>query len=200
MGEQIPQVSFIPKKPMVKNAPRFVRTHHTNPISFLALLIFLFHIGLAGFVYYRQQELVGTIKEMSEQLEVNRADIENSSLADIKLMDQRLRAAKTVLNKHISASTVFDFFEKNTLKNVQITDFDFSDEGGTTVEISGLARTYNALGKQAELLESNAAVTAVLFSDIGLTDTGNVEFSAQITFTPNFVRQMRVLEASTTTN
>lgn len=176
MDEQ-PKTSFIPKKPLaVVNK----RRHGTAGLFFvIAFVVFLITIAGAGGVYFYRSFLVEHIAALNESLETAQNAFDTGLIIELKEINARIDMADAILDKHIAFSEFFSILEKNTLKTVRFSSFDYTTggDGTVTIHMPGVAKSYSSVALQSDLFGENKYMQNVVFSDLGLDGEGNVTFS-----------------------
>ncbi len=192
-----PQVSnsFIPKKPLVP-------TRSSGSLSGLLLLvsILMFMVSLAGaggaFLYERY--LIGAIAAKDLSLERAQAAYEPETVQALIRLDSRINESKSLLNKHIAPSAIFNFLALKTLEKVQLTSFDYQvDDGGTaSLQLVGIADSFSTLALQSDEFGSTDVLRNVIFSDIVIQpENGKVSFSVYADIDPASIVYSKNMES-----
>lgn len=193
------QTSFIPKKPVVKE-----RVESSRPVGILlvASIIVLITVLLAtGGIYFAKESLVKAIKSKQETLDKARNRFEYSKIAELQLLDKRLRASTDILNKHISVVPIFSALEKVTMKTVRYTKFSYALSADKSnkidVKMSGIAIGYKEIALQSDLFTTNDIVNKnfidPVFSNLTLDVSGNVLFDLAFSVDPSFLNYKQTL-------
>ena len=179
------QTSFIPQRPVVPSSKISHTKRTTGFFSLLATLIFLTSLLAAGGVFFYKGYLAGNIKSLGNQLDRMKASFEPQLIDELSGLDARLKTGSTLLSKHLSTSSFFEWLESITLQNVQFTDFKYeASSTGLKIEMRGRARNYVTLVRQSDILAENTHVRKSVFSNLDLDSNGNVLFSLAVTFNP----------------
>lgn len=193
--EQNFQTSFIPQKPIVKE-----RTSSSQPVSiFLVISLFiLFAVLLAtGGLYFYKGVMKNNITEMEKTLNLAKNRFEPAKIAELQVLDKRLRASSEILSKHIVTTPIFSALEKLTMKTVRYTDFSY--ELGTEknapvkVKMSGQAIGYRSIALQSDLFTKNKNFIDPVFSNLTLDNNGSVIFDLEFSVDPSFVNYKQTL-------
>ncbi|KKR43696.1 MAG: hypothetical protein UU10_C0015G0013 [Parcubacteria group bacterium GW2011_GWF1_40_6] len=193
--EQNFQTSFIPQKPIVKE-----RTSSSQPVSiFLIISLFvLFAVLLAtGGLYFYKGVMKNNITEMEKTLNLAKNRFEPAKIAELQVLDKRLRASSEILSKHIATTPIFSALEKLTMKTVRYTDFSY--ELGTEknapvkVKMSGQAIGYRSIALQSDLFSKNKNFIDPVFSNLTLDNNGSVIFDLEFSVDPSFVNYKQTL-------
>lgn len=176
------QTSFIPKK----NFEEGGRVKNKTPINILSVistvLITIAILG-AGGVFGYKLILERQVEAKKSEIAEVQASLDLESVEEVSMVDNKLKAAATLLDGHTSVSSFFSVLERNTLANVRFTDFSFSYLANDTVAVSmkGIARNFGVVAKQEERFAASAEIREnfrnPLFSGFTLDEAGNVSFS-----------------------
>ncbi len=187
--EQNFQTSFIPKKPMVKEYSAGPR-----PIGLLTIisLFILFAVLLtSGGLFFYKGIMKKKIATMESDLDRAQHRFEPAKIKELQVLDKRLTAAHQILSKHIAITPIFEALQEVTMKSVRYTkfDYDFGEGKDAKIEIkmSGVTLGYSFLALQSDLLASNKNFIDPVFSNLALTDNGNVTFDLNFSVDPSFV-------------
>jgi len=193
--EQNFQTSFIPQKPIVKE-----RTSSSQPVSiFLIISLFvLFAVLLAtAGLYFYKGVMKKSITNMESTLNLAKNRFEPAKIAELQVLDKRLRASSEILSKHIVTTPIFDVLEELTMKTVRYTKFSY--ELGTEknisvkVKMSGQAIGYRSIALQSDLFTKNKSLIDPVFSNLTLDNNGNVLFDLEFLVDPSFVNYKQAL-------
>jgi hypothetical protein len=195
------QTSFIPKKPMIED-----RTVAARPVSLLTIItIFIFFTMLVvtGGLFFYKTILERNITQMANDLTLAQNQFEPAKIAQLQVLDKRLKAATQVLSNHIAISPIFTVLESLTMKTVAYTKFDY-EFGSTaaapiTVNMSGIAVGYRSIALQADLFATNKYLIDPVFSNLSLDNKGNVIFDLEFSVDPSFINYEQVLKAQAAT-
>ena len=193
--EQNFQTSFIPKKPIVNE-----RSTEPRPVSlvFVIALLVLFTVLLAtgGLLFYKTA-MKKKIAGMENTLNLAKSRFEPARIAELQVLDKRLRAANEILAGHISVTPIFKLLEQITMKTVRYTDFSYelskTDSSKVIVKMSGVARGYRAIALQSDLFAQNKNLIDPVFSNLTLDPSANVLFDLEFAVDSNFVNYKQTL-------
>jgi Tfp pilus assembly protein PilN len=106
----------------------------------------------------------------------------------IRLKD-RLSSGETLLNNHIVLSRFFDELETLTLQNVQFQTLTVTvaGDGSAKVELSGLAKNFNALAVQSNNVAADKLFKSAIFSGIGFDNNGHIKFTLTADIDPSLI-------------
>lgn len=189
------QTSFIPKRPIVKDSDV-----STKPVSFLfiiSLFVLFSMILITGGLYFYKGIMERNITKMEEILNLAKNRFEPSKIAELQLLDQRLKASSEVLSKHITVVPIFKALEQLTMKTVRYTRFSYElgeDTNSTiNVKMTGVAIGYRSIALQSDLFTKNKNLIDPIFSNLTLDNTGNVIFDLDFSVDPSFVNYKQTL-------
>jgi hypothetical protein len=192
--EQNFQTSFIPQKPMIKERAIVARP---VGILFIASLFILFTVLLAtGGFYFYKGIAIKNIANMENNLNLAKNRFEPSKIAELQVLDKRLRASTEILSKHIAITPIFSVLEQLTMKTVRYTKFSYSldtDKNVVNIKMSGVAIGYRSVALQSDLLAKNKNLIDPIFSNLTLDDSGNVLFDLEFSVDPSFVNYKQTL-------
>ena len=185
----------MPKAPISSS----VSQEQKRPIglfSFLATIIFLLSLGLAGAAYGYRIYLNNEQVQMKSDLEKNVKAFELNTIQEYVRLDSRMSIAKLLLSKHISASNILNYLSTVTLKTIRFNDFKYSlnADGTIKVSMSGQAKTYNSVAFQSQVFGETKALKGPIFSNLDLDDKGNVVFDFTTTIDPSFISYSNTLD------
>jgi hypothetical protein len=185
------QTSFIPKKSLDDSGRVKVKTPR-NVLSLVSTMIITLTIlaaaGVFGYSYLLDRRIVSA----QQILEEKERNFDYNAVNEIVRVDNKLKAATTLLDRHTAVSGVFGFLEESTLKNLRFTSFDFAYLSPTRISINmkGQARSFGAVARQAELFASSTQKEYFkdpIFSDLNLDERGNIIFSFLTSVDPTLI-------------
>ena len=158
--------TFVPQK-AAASAVAGVR-HARTPIFFtLGAAAFAASLLAAVGVFFYQKVLAARLTKMNNDLVAARAAFEPALIEELKRMDTRLEAARTLLADHRAVSPLFALLEKETLSTVRFNTFGFvePEAGKIVLELTGEAASFNAVALQSDIFSKEAAFSNLVFSD-----------------------------------
>jgi|SRR3989344_745422 len=187
--EQNFQTSFIPKKPMVQE--RAVVTRSVGFLTVFSIFILFTILLVSVALYFYKGILTKNITQMANNLNLAKNRFEPSKIAELQLLDRRLRAASEILSKHIAITPVFQVLQLLTMKTVRYTKFSYDfgnkEDAKIIIKMSGLAVGYRSVALQSDLFAKNKNLIDPVFSNLALDDRGNVLFDLEFSVDPSFV-------------
>ena len=157
------------------------------PIIFLIICMVLLLVLFTSYFYFNESS-----KEISQ-------DIQNKERALIKTSSERLLEKELfayeskintfgrLLSVHQKTLNVFSFLEQVSHPKVWFNKFDFNSSS-KTVNVSGEAKDFIALGQQLLTLKEAELLKKVNLSGISISKEGGVDFSLQLTFKPQIFK------------
>lgn len=193
------QTSFIPKGPI--NSPSVIssvsRTAEKGLLGFIASIIFLIAVVIAGGLFGYEKYLISSIASKGSLLEKNRSELDQDTIKQLLKLNSRILSTTDILDRHTVLSPLFDFLESSTFKSVRYTSFRFvnSSNNELTIALSGQARGYSAVALQADELSKSQYIKNPIFSDLLLDDKGNVLFNFKANLDPGIISYKRQIDS-----
>ena len=196
--EQNFQTSFIPKKPMVQE--RAVVTRSVGFLTVFSIFILFTILLVSVALYFYKGILTKNITQMANNLNLAKNRFEPSKIAELQLLDRRLRAASEILSKHIAITPVFQVLQLLTMKTVRYTKFSYDfgnkEDAKIIIKMSGLAVGYRSVALQSDLFttkDEGKNLIDPVFSNLTLDNNGNVLFDLEFSVDPSFVDYTKML-------
>ena len=181
------------------------RAKSSRPISFLIIIsIFIFFTVLLASVglYFYKGILTKNVTGMQNELNLAKDRFEPDKIAQLQVLDKRLRAANEILGNHVAVSPIFKALQLITMKTVQYTKFGYElgadKDPKVIVRLSGVALGYRSVALQSDLLAKNKHLIDPVFSNLSLDDKGNVLFDLDFSVDPSFVDYKQTLLTEST--
>src|SRR5690606_39022688 len=119
-----PRTSFIPKQNAAQQkmpAPKRKRTF--NIFNFLVFVVFLAAVIAAGAVFLMKTRADAQLSQAQSELAGISETFSTADIHSLRELDQRIKVAKSILDKHLSPTRVFDMLERRTQGLAQFTSF-----------------------------------------------------------------------------
>lgn len=180
--------SFVPKTPVqtVVRPP----SSGTNVLALIGtFLLVLAIVGAIGtFLYDRY--LLGVITAKSEEITIAQNEINTDTIEDFVRLRNRFEASAKLLNDHVAVSQFFDLLEKSTLQNIRFESLTFvkQDDGTITVQMAGVAKSFNALAAESNAFAREPYIKSAIFSDINTQLNNTVTFSFDARLDPRLIQ------------
>ena len=202
-------VSFIPKKPLVKKINRSKRP--VGIFLFLAYFIFFLTLASYGILYFYYSNLKVVLVEKTAEFEMEKAKADPAGIIEeAEVLQARISSVENLLEKHVAPSRLFELLEEVTLENIVFNDFLFEKVNveqqavgapvGTVqsvstpsfvVQIKGKALSYASLAYQSDVLkeeiEKNQRVKRFLIKNVTLDEVGNILFDLDLTLSSSLL-------------
>ncbi|OGI58054.1 hypothetical protein A2727_00215 [Candidatus Nomurabacteria bacterium RIFCSPHIGHO2_01_FULL_37_110] len=194
--EQNFQTSFIPKKPMIEE--RVVKTRSIGLLNVLSVFILFTILLVTVGLYFYKGIVTKSITQMENTLNLAKNRFEPAKIAELQVLDRRLRASSEILSKHIAVTPIFEALQAITMKTVRYTKFnyDFGQDKKIIIQMNGMAIGYRSMALQSDLFTKNKNLIDPVFSNPTLDDKGNVLFDLEFSVDPSFVDYKQTLETS----
>lgn len=189
MNGGYPKISFIPKNPLAEEDIFIVRPRPRSVLGFLAALLFLTSVGGYTGLYFYQDFLSRNIQKKAGEIEVAQRALKSSpGISKAKVFSVRADLARTLLDKHIVVSPIFNFLSQNTLESILYKDFSFKDEEwGGTLSLKGESPGYSSLAYQTDVFRANKNLLGFSVENIETTKEGSVSFVFNMAFDRAFL-------------
>ena len=169
--------SFVPKTPIsaVARAPQ----SGTNVLMLIGMIFIVLAVVASGGVFLYGKYLGGVITSKEEAITKAQSSIDQASVEEFIRLRNRFNAANGLLDEHVAFSQFLELLEKAALQNVRFSSLLYTkaDNGDHHLEMSGVARSFNALAAQSNAFAKEPYVRSAIFSDINVLPEGSVTFS-----------------------
>lgn len=194
------QPSFIPKKPLGGPSVRSGGAAFGMFFVLVATLIFVASIFAAGGAFVFKGFLQSSIASKADTLQKAEAAFDPSTIQDLVRLDSRINNAESLLQKHVTALSIFNFFSQQTLQNVQFTGFTYElqENGVAQVSLTGVADGFATVALQSDQLGASKTLKNVVFSSIVVNATGRVGFNVKADLDPSLLSYAKNLNAAPT--
>lgn len=190
------QSSFIPQDAGKATAsPKMQRGGGLADLLFLgAIVLFVVSLALAGAVFLYNQYLKTSEAAKIEQLQRAREAFEPALIQQLTRLDDRMRAADSVLSAHIAPTAFFLALQQATLSTISFVslELDATDPKKVTIKMPGVARSVNSIALQADLMSKNGVFTSPIFSNISRQADG-VHFDLTASVNPAVVNYVSLV-------
>lgn len=192
------RTSFIPKKTLILKSETGGGRVSINLFLSFGMIVFFLMIALAAGVYLYEVVIQKKIADEGVALEKAKKAFEPSLIADVKRLDSRITAGKTILGNHTVVLPIFDMLEALTLKTVRFTKFDYKNTkgGNPVIKLGGEAKSYASVALLSDSFAGDTRIKNPVFSNLNLNETGGVVFSFQASLDPTMVSFKKSLEVA----
>lgn len=141
----------------------------------LLLVSIIAALGVFGFEAY----LKNSRDSKATSLAAAQQSVDITIVENFIRLRNRLTAVEQLLDQHVELSDFFTVLEQRTLQAVRFNDLSVSvnDDRTAEIEMSGVARTFNALAAQSNELAGEKRIKRAIFSDIAVNENGTVGFT-----------------------
>ena len=179
--------SFIPKK----NASFRPEVKKRTGFFFLLSIVIFASAGLMHTAaYFYKANLEKKLKIYQNSLRLEESDFEPATLVELSRADAKLRAARTLLDKHTTLQPLFKLLEENTLQSVRFKSFGFAispDQKKIELKMTGDAKDYAGIALQSDAFGEIKEFKDAVFTDLNLSQSGRISFSFSATLDPALV-------------
>ena len=198
------QTSFIPKKPIVSNAPiavsNFSGSGHSTVSIFnvICIAIFVVVIMAWGALFSYKIYLQKQISSVDQQISAARDAFQPETIKQLLDVSQKISSTKVVLENHRAVSAIIDFLESSTIRKMKFNSMSFSNkEGKIVLTLEGESPSYADIAVQSQIFASETRLTDQGFSSFDLTDTGNVKTTFSAVINPNMISYKEKVTSAT---
>jgi len=190
------QTSFIPKKPVSGESEKVNVVHDTDIFTLAATITFIVTALLYGGLYFYKNLLVKQIGDAGKQLEDARAAILPDKIEELLDANSRISTVNGLLERHVVNSKMLVLLGDLAVTKLQFNDLTYTNKTGSPVlRINGEVQTYNALAQQQDILTKNEYIKNPIFSNITLSDGGNIRFQFTSSIDLNLVSYKKAVES-----
>jgi hypothetical protein len=178
----------VPKQP-VHTTPSGKRGGSNILMMIGTALLAVSLLGSAG-VFVYERFLIATRNAKSEEVRDAESRVSNETVENFIRSRNRFSVAGTMLDNHVETSRFFGILEGVTLENVRFNTLvlDVLDDNSGKLEMTGVARTFNALAAQSRALAAEKNLKRAIFSDIAVAPNNTVSFSLTAELDPELLR------------
>lgn len=191
--------SFVPKQPVTASRRMRSGANLFLLVGFIFLTLSLIGAG-AAFGY--EKYLEGVRDSKAAALAVAEKSINVEMVEEFIRLRNRLIATETLLNQHVATSQFLDVLETRTLQTVRFASLTFhvNEDRTAEIEMSGTARSFNALAAQSSSFAAEKRIRRAVFSNITVDKDGGVAFRLTADIEPRLVIMSTVPEGEVPTD
>ncbi len=155
-------------------------------VSFFILVAAV--VGAGGTFGYKTY-LDTVTKARQLRLESAEKNINPVAVEDYIRLRNRIKVANLILNRHVAPSQFFTTLESLTLQNVrfQTLQLTVKDDRSASIEMQGVARSFNALAAQSSAFAAEKQIRRAIFSGITVDKNGLVKFALSADLSPKLI-------------
>lgn len=148
-------------------------------------------LAVFGFEFY----LKGAQETKTTQLMEAQRAVNIDTVEDFIRLRNRLGSVETLLDNHVELSEFFTVLETRTLQTVRFSGLAVAvaEDRSAEIEMSGTARTFNALAAQSTQFAAEKRIKRAIFSDISVNGNGTVDFSLTAILDPRLITSSEIL-------
>lgn len=150
------------------------------------LLITLF--AYFGLVYGYQPYLRAEVRKLNDQIQKFSQEVPASDQARLVEFYSQIANIKTLLDRHVTASLLFEWLEKFTHPNVYFSDLGLSAANNQLL-LNGTAKSAKDVAEQLKIFQEQPAVKQVATGNVSVSATGLWQFDLIITVDSAFLKQ-----------
>jgi hypothetical protein len=192
--------SFIPKKPVAaKPQGTGYKRKKTGIWGTLTFVIFILTIVAAGGAFLYKKNLENKITEQVDNLQKTVDAFPESFINESVRLSDRITAAESLLEKHVSPSQIFTLLEEETLRNISFNDLDYfyDEDGRLRITSSGLGRGFESIVLQSDRYGKTNYMRDVIFSGLQPNQEGNITFTFESAIEDEFVKYRNTFTETT---
>jgi hypothetical protein len=154
-------------------------------LVFATLVFGLTLMFFFGLKFGYGQYLDNQTKELDQKTESLARQVKTEDQQNFIRFYSQLINLKKALDRHIFASNIFNFLEKNTLGKVYYTKADYSMPENNTLSLNGQADSPETLVQQLDIFDKLPELRRVVLKQINFDPRATL-FNIQLTFSENF--------------
>lgn len=184
-----PPQGFIPHEaPLPTSAQRAHASGMKELFMLISIVLFIASAALAAGTFLYEQYLTTSAASKIDQLTRAEAAFEPSLIHELTRLDDRMRSAGDILERHIAPTAFFSMLEQSTIATVAFRTLNFNAKEplNMKIEMDGVASSVNAIALQADVFAKGGVVTSPIFSDIDRQPDG-IHFSLSALVNPETI-------------
>jgi len=145
-------------------------------------------LGSVG-VFAYERYLIGVRNQKAAEVTAAEQVISSASVEEFIRTRDRFASAQEILDSHVAASQFFDLLESLTLSTVRFNQLSFEllEDRSAQIQMTGIARTFNALAAQSSALASEKRIKSAIFSGITVNQNNTVAFGLSADLDPRLI-------------
>ena len=154
----------------------------------MSLIIFLLSVGSGVGVFLYGKIVKTNIANKSAELEKDQQAFNPELLDDINRLSRRLSISGDLAGAHISVSSILSALEVSTLKSIKFSDFKYTaSPDRIAISMRGEAKNFGSIALQSDKFSRNRFIENPVFSNLNLSQNGNVTFLFDASVNPELV-------------
>lgn len=180
--------TFIPKRPVSSSPKQTVsRRSRYSFLGVVGTVLFVLAVLAVGGIWGYQEYLNKEIDSKKVILEQSLEAIEGDFIEEVEDIDQRINLAQDILGDHLVPSRFFAELQDMTLQKVRFLDFSYETTPGANpvIFLTGVSPDYESVALQSDIFANSENIQSSLFTDLALTEEGEVSFVVSATVDKN---------------
>lgn len=178
-------LTFIPKKSLT---PNLYQKRGTSPLIIISIFLAIASALIAAGFYFYKNKINKETEGLRESVNRAQLTVDEVTINNLENMTEKIKNAKEIVDSHKSLIPLFNLLESTTLKSIRFSNFSYSESGeNISVKMDGEANSYSSLANQSDSYTKNNDIKNFVFSNLTLTDKGNIKFSIDIQINPSLV-------------
>ena len=178
-------LTFIPKKAI--SAP-FYKERGPSLIIIISIVLAIVSALVAGGFYFYKNKINKEVEELKKSVDRAQLTVDEETMNNLEDMAEKIKNAKKIIYNHKSLVPLFKLLESTTLESIRFSNFSYSESGeNVSIKMEGEANSYSSLANQSDSYAKNKDIRNFVFSNLSLTDKGNVKFSVDIQVNPSLI-------------
>lgn len=150
-------------------------------LFFVVLAVFFVMAASSGGLALLNKAQSAAQETLWEEVRGKEGSLRTELLAQIFLIEQRLRNLRLILAEHVFTSNVLRLLEQETLPQVRFLNFNF-DAASRKLDMTGEAASYSILARQIGVLERNPNIERVEFGGLAIGGNNLAGFKLTLIF------------------
>ena len=173
----VPHASFIPKETPGMTPSRVKRRQTFHVFGFIATIMLLGSIGMAGGVYFLKDTAQKRSEVANTALQQERGLFKKDDIAEVREFDRRVRGAEVLLKTHLSPLKILDALEKVTKQRIQFSElaYTYNPPEDVTLTLSGGTEEFKTLALQAIKFNDESLFSKLSFSEVSMSESSSKE-------------------------
>jgi hypothetical protein len=140
-------------------------------------------------VFLLKQGHVQSLENKKTELSEKRSFFRQEDIDSVRALDERIEAAETLMDGHISPSVLLTLLERTTQEEIQYRGFQFSrrPSGNVSVAMQGIAPRFNTVARQAQRYADEDLFSHVIFSGLDKPSPNFVMFQVDLDISKNAI-------------
>lgn len=180
------QSSFIPKDPITDEV---FKKKKTGLLGILAITLFIVSILASGGVFAYKMFLQNEIDNLKNQSKDIEKTVDRETISEMSEFSAKLSLAKSLISKHQIVTNFLSVLSSSTVSTVQFIELNYGSatSKGLAVSMKGKTNSYSSIALQESVFSNIDYFKNVSFSNLNLSDKGEVFFEVSILIDPKIL-------------